>query len=83
MKADDHMEELFKWFVKNFKDISDTYSGQAVVIKDFKVINSFKDQFLANKFARDNYGYGEYIIQEVSDDTSCYITRIASAQFFK
>lgn len=83
MKQGDHMDELFKWFVKNFTEISKDYSGKAVIIKDYAVVDSFDNEFIANRYARDHYTYGNYIIQDVSDDTSCYITTIASAQFFE
>ena len=83
MEEENHMKDLFKWFVNNFEMISRDYRGKAVIVKDFQVVNVFENSFIANKFARENLDYGDYIIQDVSEESSCYITTIASAQFFE
>ena len=83
MSQEDAMESLFKWFVSNFEEISRKHSGKAVIVKDFSVIKVFEDEFSANKFAQKNYEYGSYIIQSVTEDSSCYVATIASAQFFE
>ena len=58
-----YLQELFYWFIDNQEELVKQYNGKYLIIKDFKVIDSFDDENTAYYEACEKYGLGNFIIQ--------------------
>ncbi len=72
------MSEDFKWFIDHYDEIKKEYGDTFVVIKDKKILGSYKTYAEGVKETEKTEEVGTFIVQECSNSRLAYQCSIAT-----
>ncbi len=75
------MNEDYRWFLKNYKELFDKYGESYVVIKNQKVIGVYKTYAEGVRITEKTEALGTFIVQKCGIDEAAYTNYISSLSF--
>lgn len=69
---ENNLEQSFKYFLDNLKEIDEKYHNKFVVIKDCKIISVYDDYKTALETTLKTHQLGTFLIQKVETNPSAF-----------
>lgn len=74
----EELNKQFQYFIENQDKFVEKYNGRTIVLKNYKVIGVYDDEWDAVEEAQEKFEPGTYIVQRVTPGTEAYTVAISS-----